>query len=162
MPTKNIGTLAAEIKQTKPFRSFGHEAILGLLRTTEVVRNFMIEEIGLEDITLPQYNVLRILRGAGSQGLPTLEIAARLVEKTPGVTRMITRLEEKGLVVRERCTDDRRVVYCKITRSGTLLLKKYDGKVNAVDVAALAMLSEGELKQLVKLLDKVRAAHSPD
>lgn len=156
MAAKNVGTLAAEIKQSKPFQSLGHEAVLGLLRTSEVVRNFMIDEIGLEDITLPQYNVLRILRGAGPSGLPTLEIGERLVERNPGVTRMITRLVNKKLVNRKRCPTDRRVVYCQITAAGLNLLKNYDAKAGAVDRMATSGLSKPEATQLIKLLDKIR------
>ena len=157
MATNNVGTLAGEIKQKKPVQSLGHEVILGLLRTSEVVRNFMVDEVGLDDITLPQYNVLRILRGAGPDGLPTLEIGARLVERTPGVTRMINRLVLKHLVFRERCSKDRRIVYCKITPAGLRLLEKYDPRVSEVNRLAVGTLSRSELTQLVKLLDKVRA-----
>lgn len=157
MPPDNVGTLAGEIKQKKPFTSLSHEAVLGLMRTHEVIRNFVIDEIGLEDITLPQYNVLRILRGAGPEGLPTLEIAARLIERTPGVTRMINRLIEKGVVERERCEHDRRIVYCRITPRGLELLKKYDRPVERSHHRALGMLTESEQEQLVRLLDKVRA-----
>ena len=157
MVAKNVGTLAGELKQTKPFRSPGHEAVLGLLRTSEIVRNFMADEMGLEDITPAQYNVLRILRGAGSSGLPTLDIGERLVERNPGVTRMITRLVSKKLVLRVRCSQDRRVVYCKITPAGLQLLKKYDVRVGNVDKLALRGLSKWETKQLIGLLDKVRA-----
>jgi DNA-binding MarR family transcriptional regulator len=157
MVAKNVGTLAGELKQSKPFQSVELEALLGLLRTSEVVRNFMSDGMGFEDITTAQYNVLRILRGAGTDGLPTLEIAERLVERNPGVTRMITRLVDKELVLRKRCSEDRRVVYCKITPAGLRLLKKYDGRVNKVDQLALQGLSKSETKQLIVLLDKVRA-----
>ncbi|MFQ5550500.1 MAG: MarR family winged helix-turn-helix transcriptional regulator [Gemmatimonadales bacterium] len=159
MANKNVGTLAGEIKQTKPFGSLAHEALLGLLRTNEMVQNFMIETVGLDGITLPQYNVLRILRGAGPNGLPTLEVADRLVERTPGVTRMIDRLIAKELVVRQRCTEDRRVVYCKLTDRGRDLLKKYDRPIERSHRSALNMLSRSETRQLVKLLDKIRAGH---
>jgi DNA-binding MarR family transcriptional regulator len=159
MVAKNVGTLASEIKQKKPFMALGHEAVLGLLRTNEIVRNSIIDEIGLEDITLPQYNVLRILRGAGSDGLPTLEIANRLVERTPGVTRMINRLIDKHLVERERSKADRRIVYCSITSVGLALLKRYDKPVQKSYEVALGMLSDSETKQLVRLLDKIRAHH---
>ena len=117
----------------------------------------MSDGMGFDDITTAQYNVLRILRGAGPDGLPTLDIAGRLVERNPGVTRMITRLVDKELVLRKRCSEDRRVVYCKITTTGLRLLKKYDGRVKKVDRLALQGLSKSEAKQLIVLLDKVRA-----
>jgi DNA-binding MarR family transcriptional regulator len=155
--TLAVGTLAGELKQTKPFQSVELEAVLGLLRTSEVVRNFMTDEMGLEGITTAQYNVLRILRGAGAGGLPTLDIRDRLVERNPGVTRMITRLLEKKLVARRRCDEDRRVVYCEITATGLQLLEKYDSRVSTVDQLSMGGLSGSEAKQLIVLLDKVRA-----
>jgi DNA-binding MarR family transcriptional regulator len=99
-----------EIKQRKPFHSLGQEAVISLLRTADVVRAHFEKQLAPYGVTLQQFNVLRILRGAGAGGLPTLEIGARMVERTPGVTRLIDRLERKDLVRRARGTEDRRVV----------------------------------------------------
>ena len=96
--------------------------MLGLLKTGDVVRRFLATVAEPHGITLQQYNVLRILRGAGREGLPTLEIAERLIEQAPGVTRLLDRLETKGLVKRERCPMDRRQITCRITRRGGSLL----------------------------------------
>ena len=111
------------------------------------------------DITGQQYNVLRILRGAEPEGLPTLTIAERMIERTPGITRMIDRLEAKGLVAREVRPHDRRCVYCRITKKGLSLLKLLDAPVEEFNRSAFRALSEAELKQLIALLVKAREAH---
>jgi len=104
-------------------------------------------------------NVLRILRGAGTGGLPTLEIAQRMVERTPGITRLIDRLERKGLVARVRSKSDRRVVFCHVTESALELLSRLDAVIDDADRAAVEALGEQELGKLVELLDRIRAWH---
>ncbi|HXH40516.1 MAG TPA: MarR family transcriptional regulator, partial [Thermoanaerobaculia bacterium] len=111
-----------ELKQTKPFPSKAQEAAVALLRTADVLRRIIGAVVEPKGITTQQYNVLRILRGAGERGLPTLEIADRMIETTPGITRLVDRLETKKFVVRERCLTDRRQVFCRITPSGLSLL----------------------------------------
>src|SRR5918912_3229590 len=113
-------------------------------------------------ITAQQYNVLRILRGAEPEGLPTLTIAERMIERTPGVTRMVDRLEAKGLVAREVRPHDRRCVFCRITRKGLKLLKLLDEPVEEANRAAFRGLSAAELELLVTLLVKARKAHEAD
>ncbi|HEX8097951.1 MAG TPA: MarR family transcriptional regulator [Pyrinomonadaceae bacterium] len=114
------------------------------------------------DITAQQYNVLRILRGAEPEGLPTLTIAERMIERTPGITRMIDRLEAKGLVAREVRPDDRRRVYCRVTKKGLNLLKLLDEPVEEFNRSAFRALSDAELIQLVALLERTREAHESD
>jgi DNA-binding MarR family transcriptional regulator len=114
------------------------------------------------DITGQQYNVLRILRGAEPDGLPTLMIAERMIERTPGITRMIDRLEAKGLVVREVRPNDRRYVHCRITEKGLNLLGLLDEPVEGFNHVAFHGLSKAELGQLVALLEKTRRAHESD
>ena len=106
MPTTQ--SVAEEIKMGRAFRSLSLEGSLGLLRTADVIRRYFDSVVEPQGLTLQQYNVLRILRGAGPDGLPTLEVADRMVERAPGITRMLDRLMAKGLVVRERSTRDRR------------------------------------------------------
>jgi DNA-binding MarR family transcriptional regulator len=120
------------------------------------VRRRFAAVIAPSGVTPQQYNVLRILRGAGDGGLPTLEIAERMVENTPGITRLIDRLEAAGLVERERSTEDRRAVICRVTKKGLGLLAGLDESVDAANDAALAMLPERSKKELVRLLDAVR------
>ena len=149
--------IADEIKQKRPFPSKGQEAMVALLRTSDVVRRVMAGVVEPHGITLQQYNVLRILRGAGDCGLPTLEIAERMVEQTPGITRLIDRLEARKLAIRERCLTDRRQVFCKITPAGLTLLKQLDKPV-AEAGRVFETLSPRDLAQLVKLLDRTRDA----
>jgi DNA-binding MarR family transcriptional regulator len=153
----NESAVAREIKQSKPFTSVGEEAVVGLMRTADVVRRHLAGVIEPEGITAQQYNVLRILRGAGGRGLPTLEIADRMIEQAPGITRMIDRLIAKQLVIRERCAEDRRVVYGAITEEGRRLLARLDDPVQQADRAALRALTAEDLRKLITLLDAVRA-----
>jgi DNA-binding MarR family transcriptional regulator len=149
--------LQREIRQTRPFRSRGHEAVVGLLRTADVVRRSIGKVVEPYDITLQQYNVLRILRGAGDEGMPTLTIAERMVEEAPGITRLMDRLEVKGLVRRQRCAHDRRQVLCWLTPEGLDLVNRIDGPMHEADDDAVAMLSPEEQEKLVRMLDAVRA-----
>ena len=146
-----------EIKQTRPFASPAQEAIVALLRTADVVNRLVDSVIERHGITGQQYNVLRILRGAGERGLPTLDIAERMIEQTPGITRLIDRLEAKKLVSRERCATDRRQVFCRITASGLSLLAALDAPVIEAADNALGVLKKTELASLIDLLDRTRA-----
>jgi DNA-binding MarR family transcriptional regulator len=152
-------TLAREIRQTKPFRSPRHEAGLGLLKTADLLREAGSRILEPFAVTDQQYNVLRILRGAGKSGLPTLEIADRMIERAPGITRLIDRLAKKGLVVRRRCETDRRQVYCLLAPAGARLLARMDGPVARLD-RRLAMLGDPEVDTLIRLLDAIRAGLS--
>ncbi len=149
-------SISEDIKQAKPFRSKSQEAYLALLRTADDSKRFATQALESAGITLQQYNVLRILRGAGPDGLPTLAVAERMLERTPGVTRLIDRMEKKGLVARRRCTEDRRRVWCSITSSGLELLTELDAPINSVDESLAAVLSEQELIELIGYLDRVR------
>ncbi len=149
-------SLQCEIRQTRPFRSKGHEATLAILRTADLIRRRMTEVIEPHGVTMQQYNVLRILRGAGDEPLPTLEIAERMIEQTPGITRLLDRLEAKSLVVRERCPHDRRLVHCRITVEGLELLERMDDAVHSADDEMVAMLAPAELDALTGMLDRVR------
>ncbi len=152
----STGTLQQEIQQKRPFRSRTQEAILGILCTADHLRHVCSKVVEARGITFQQYNVLRILRGAGPPGLPTLAIAQRMIERTPGITRLLDRLEAKGWVKRTRCSDDRRQVLCEISESGLELLHELDGPINEFDDTCLADIAASELEQLIHLLDRVR------
>ncbi|MGH7701589.1 MAG: MarR family winged helix-turn-helix transcriptional regulator, partial [Gemmatimonadales bacterium] len=129
---------------------------VGLLRTADQVRRagtLVVEPFG---ITGQQYNVLRILRGAGEAGLPTLEISGRMIEQTPGITRLIDRLETKRLVRRRPCPEDRRQVFCHITSEGLALLAALDQPVNDLDARVVRRLGREDQLRLIRLLDAVR------
>lgn len=149
--------LKEEIRQNLPFRSKGHEAYLSLLRTADQARHAVAEVIEARGVTLQQYNVLRILRGAGGEGLPTLEIADRMIERTPGITRLLDRLENKGWVTRERSPRDRRTVRCRATPSALALLEELDDPVFEANQGLFEGMTPGEVDQLIDLLAKLRA-----
>ncbi len=156
---EEMSPLQKEIRQSKPFRSRGQEVVVALIRTADLVRRVVGRVLEPYDITVQQYNVLRILRGAREQGLPTLEIGERMVEHAPGVTRLLDRLEVKGLVRRQRCPEDRRQVLCWLTPAGTELVERLDEPVDSADAEAVAMLAPEEQERLLQLLDAVRAGH---
>lgn len=148
--------LQDELRQTVPFRSRAQEAFLALLRTADLAKKRFDDLFNAHDVTLQQYNVLRILRGAGADGLPTLEIGARMIERTPGITRILDRLEAKGWVARQRCTMDRRRVWCRITPQGLDLLAHLDGPVDEVDDTLFDGTDPSELDELVRILGELR------
>lgn len=150
-------TLREEIRQTKPFESAAQEAILGLYRTTDQLQRRFSKLIEPHGISLQQYNVLRILRGAGKQGTPTLEIADRMIQQTPGITRLLDKLEGKRLVRRERCPEDRRQVLCWITKEGVDLLAKLDEPIRAKGTGAMEPLKIAEQRTLIEMLERLRA-----
>lgn len=147
-----------EIRQTVPFRSRSQEAVIAIERTADVLRRRLEHLLEPFGVTPQQYNVLRILRGARGTPLPTLEIGERMIERTPGVTRLVDRLIAKGLVRREGCREDRRVVYCLITREGLALLDAADPAVTAFDEEIGAAVPDAELRPLLSALDTIRAA----
>ena len=153
---QSSGRLQKEIRQNRPFHSKGQEAFLSLLRTGDVVKHRFHELFEAAGITFQQYNVLRILRGAGQEGLATLEIGGRMIERTPGVTRLLDRLEEKGLVRRERSPEDRRKVVCTISPSGLELLASLDAPVSEADNMVFQGMDEADLDTLIRILDRLR------
>lgn len=151
--------MAAHPKPPEIFRSREQQATLGLLRTADAMKRSLAQVIDPHGITPQQYNVLRILRGAEPDGLPTLTIGERMIEHTPGVTRLVDRLERKGLVERTPCPKDRRRVFCRITSKGLELLTELDEPVNRWDTQALSVLQPSDLDSLITLLDRVRASN---
>jgi DNA-binding MarR family transcriptional regulator len=154
-----VSKIQEEIKQRKPFHSRSQEAVVALLRTSDIVRAYFEKFLEPYGVTLQQYNVMRILRGAGPPGLPTLDVSARMVQRTPGVTRLIDRLVRKKLVERRRSESDRRVVFCMLTDSGHTVLKELDTVIDHADETALEPLAPDDLQALIDLLDRVRATH---
>jgi DNA-binding MarR family transcriptional regulator len=151
--------MATSQKPQQNFRSREQQAVVGLLRTADALKRSLAHVIEPHGITPQQYNVLRILRGAGPEGLPTLTIGERMVEQTPGVTRLIDRLERKGLVERTPCPKDRRRVFCQITPKGLGLLDELDEPVNRWDAQTVSILPASDVDSLIKLLDRVRASN---
>ena len=154
---KKPADLKEEIRQNLPFRSKGHEAYLSLLRTADMARHRFAVVIEGGGVTLQQYNVLRILRGEGKP-MPCLEVADRMIQVVPAITGLIDRLEKQELVGRERCTEDRRVVYIEITKKALALLNRMDEPVNELHKQLVGHLTRSELKELGRLLEKARTS----
>jgi DNA-binding MarR family transcriptional regulator len=148
--------LLEEIQQTRPFRSDSQEAALALLRTASVVSRRFARVVEPHGISLAQYNVLRILRGAGPAGLPTLAIRDRMIDEGSTVTRLLDKLEEAGLVSRDRSRPDRRQVLCTITPAGEAMLVALDPAMAAADDATMSVLGAAELRTLIALLGTLR------
>lgn len=151
-----LPSLAEEIKQTRPFRSDAQEATIALLRTASVVSRRFARVVEPYSLSLAQYNVLRILRGAGPEGLPTLAIRDRMIDEGSTVTRLLDKLEQAGLVTRDRSRPDRRQVLCQITPAGDALLAKLDPEVDDADKAAMSVLDRDALRTLIDLLGAIR------
>ena len=156
MPKQKPVTLAEEIKQTRPFSSVEEETYLSLVRTSAELTHSTDQFLKLFGITQSQYNVLRILRGAGAEGLGRNQIAERMVTPTPDASRLLDRLEESGWVRRKREKEDRRQVTSCITTAGLRLLNKLDAPIAAFHKGQFPGVSKADLHQLTRILSKLR------
>ena len=150
--------LQVELRQTVPFRGPAHEAVVGLARSASMLERAATCLLRPWGLSLAQFNVLRILRGARPDGLPTLAIRDRMVDPAAAVTRLVDKLVQAGLVSRERTGADRRQVVCRITEAGLARLAEVDPLVHSVEGAVAEGLSEAELTELNRMLAKVRDA----
>ncbi len=148
--------LQHELKMKRPFESSHQEAALSIVRTSDQLQIQFARLFRKYGLTPSQYNVLRILRGEGKP-LPILEIASRTIAVVPGITGLIDRLERAGFVHRLRCDNDRRVIYVALTDQGMTTLAELDEPLEDLHRELLGHLSQGELKELIQLLEKVRA-----
>lgn len=150
-----MSTIKKEIKQ-KTFESPQQEAVIALLLTADKLKS-KLAELSLEfGITPQQYNVLRILNGAGPEGLPTLEVMNRMIEKNPGITRLLKRITEKGLMKRKRPSADRRFQMCIITEDGKELLRKMEEPIRTLTRDVMMYLHEEDIEQLLDLMYRAR------
>lgn len=138
-------------------RSKAQAATVAILETADLLRRRFSEALEPEGVTLQQYNVLRILRTAKGP-LPTLDIATRLIEQTPGITRLLDRLDRKGLVRRERDPGDRRIVNCWITLAGEQLLTRLEPAIDAIDDLPFESFEPDEVEAFVEMLEAVAIA----
>lgn len=148
--------LQDELKQTKPWKCLEEEAALNLARTAAVVEHAMVQALKPFGVTPTQYNVLRILRGAGEAGLCRNEIGERLVTQVPDVTRLLDRMEEMQVIARQRSGDDRRFVTTVITPKGIELMGKLDDEVQATHRKQWGHLDATRLQAVISLLELVR------
>ena len=146
-------------RASRRFDSLEQEAFLGLWRTYDRLRALEDELFARYELTPQQYNVLRLLRGEHPDKLRTLDLAARLVSRAPDITRMLDKLERRGLIDRDRPADNRRIVRVGITASGIALLNELNEPLHDCHAQQLGHLSRKELEELIALLRAARLPH---
>lgn len=149
--------LRDELKQSKPFMSLQEEAILNVARTSAVLEHALAQALKPYDITPTQYNVLRILRGAGDAGLCRNAVGERLVRRVPDVTRLLDRMEQLGLIARVRDGEDRRYVSTRLATKGREIVERLDTEICAIHRRHVGHLAEDQLRQLIDLLTAARS-----
>lgn len=152
-----VTTLRDEIKQTKPFTSLAQEAQLSVIRTGALLMDEIEQFLKPYGITATQYNVLRILRGSEPNGLCRNELRDRMLTRMPDMTRLLDRLEEAGLVVRERQDEDRRMVRSRISSAGIELLAELDNVTQDEEKRRFGHLNDQQLRTLIDLLALARS-----
>jgi DNA-binding MarR family transcriptional regulator len=139
---------------SKPQENLPRDAAIALMRAADGTRRAMVRTLRQFDLTLPQFNVLVILRW--EEELPTLEVAARLVEETPGITRLMNTLTAKRYIRRRQCKGDRRQQLCSLTESGRRLINDVVPHIKATQARIVGGLSDGEVAQMIALLRRLR------
>ena len=151
------GKLQREIRQTTAIRLPEEEATLNIIRTADALMLALADALKPHQLSATQYNVLRILRGAGKDGASCKDIGARMVARDPDITRLMDRLEQRGLVSRDRAREDRRVVTHRLTKAGLELANELDPAIEALHRRAMGHMKPAKLRELVGLLEEVRA-----
>ena len=150
------GRLQIELQQTKPFAQVEEEAHLNIRRTADVLARLLSDLLTKYDLTDTQYNVLRILRGAGEAGLNCKDIGARLVRRDPDITRLLDRLGKRKLVTRVRSREDRRALIVRIGPGGLDLLGQLDAQIQRFHRETLQSLGCERLHTLIGILEEIR------
>jgi DNA-binding MarR family transcriptional regulator len=155
-------TIHSEIRQTRPFRSLQEQLLINLMRTSRAVEESWLQYLKrTEGLSLSQYNILRILRGARPDAVKISEVGERMIYRDPDVTRLVDRLVRQGLARRQSLAEDRRVVLVEITEEGLELLERLDEQVDRYTRAVMAGLSPQQLRTLDVLLNEIRAGMQP-
>ncbi len=152
------GKLQAEIHQTRPFERLEEEAVLNILRTAEVLQRTLAEFLKEFDLSPTQYNVLRILRGAGAAGVTCSQIGERLLTHDPDITRLLDRMEARALIARERSSTDRRAIITRISGDGLRLVDSIDAPIRAMTQLRMGKFEQNSLTGLIAELERVREA----
>jgi DNA-binding MarR family transcriptional regulator len=153
--SKRMPKIYEEIKQKKPERRAGQVAVITIFRTADVLHHTVERSLSAFGVSNEQFNVLRILRGAGEGGVPTLEISSRMLSRSPNITRLIDRLIAKKLARRSPSKGDRRVVLVSVTSQGLELLAHLDAVVDKV-FDSFPPTTKAEMKTLLDVLDRIR------
>jgi DNA-binding MarR family transcriptional regulator len=150
------GRIQIEIQQKKPIKQLEEEAYLNVVRTADLLNQRLDDVLKPHDLTETQYNVLRILRGSGDDGLSCKDIGARMVTRDPDITRLLNRLEKRQLITRDRATTDRRYLTIRITENGLSVLAALDQPIHDMHRETLNHLGGERLSALIEVLEMVR------
>src|SRR5665213_3085392 len=153
---EKMAGLKLEIVQERPFSSAEEEALLNLMRTSDVLHRAFHRKTRDWGVTSTQYNVLRILRGAQPRGLTCAAIGSRMITAEPDITRLLARLKALKLIRQHRDRSDRRVVWTQISEAGLDLLNNMDPEVEQLPTEMLGHLGEGNIAELIRLLELAR------
>ena len=148
--------MQSELKQGKPFLNPEEELFLSLARTSDMLGNMLVDFLKEHGLSTTQYNVLRILRGAGEKGLTCGEISVRLVTRDPDVTRLLDRLEHRNLITRSRDTVDRRVVSVYISRDGLHLVEILAQPIIDIHKGQFSFMTPEEMRNMLDQLTRIR------
>ena len=151
------GKLEKEIRQSKAIRLLEEEASLNIVRTADVLIAKVMDVLKPYGLSATQYNVLRILRGAGAAGATCKDVASRMLTRDPDITRLMDRLEKRGLLTRDRAKEDRRFVTTRLTGAGLEMVDELDGPVERLHRKQMKHMEAGQLRRLVGLLEEVRS-----
>ncbi|HUB30775.1 MAG TPA: MarR family transcriptional regulator [Terracidiphilus sp.] len=151
-----MANLKQEISQERPFSSTEEEAFLNLLRTADCIDRVMQRVCRTWGVTGTQYNVLRILRGAGQQGLTCSAIGDRMITAEPDITRLLGRLKTQKLIQQRRDRQDRRVVWTHISEAGLALLRRMDPHIQRAPKELFGHMSAGDVREIVRLMELAR------
>lgn len=152
-----MAKLKDELKKRDPFDSVTQEAMLSVLRTSDLLENRTARLLRCYDLTLAQYNVLRILRGENAP-LATLEVASRMIQVAPAITRLVENLRTRDLLTKTQCQRDGRIHHLAITAAGRSLLRKIDAPILRLHDELMAGVPPNQLKALTATLAEIRAA----
>ena len=151
------GKLQKEIRQTRAIRLLEEEASLNIVRTADLLMTGLMAVLKPHGLSATQYNVLRILRGAGAAGVTCKDIGKRMLTPDPDITRLMDRLENRGLLTRDRAKEDRRFVTMRLTPAGLDMVNQLDRPIEQMHRKQMKHMSTARLRQLVGLLEEVRA-----
>ena len=151
------GKLEKEIRQSKPIRLLEEEASMNIVRTADVLMAKVMDVLKPYGLSATQYNVLRILRGAGAAGATCKDVASRMLTRDPDITRLMDRLEKRGLLTRDRAREDRRFVTIRLTGDGLDMVNELDGPVERLHRKQMRHMTRDQLRSLVGLLEEVRS-----
>jgi DNA-binding MarR family transcriptional regulator len=150
------GRILEELQQTRPFLYVEEEAFLNVQRTADVLMQQLLSVLRSHGLSPTQYNVLRILRGAGPSGMTCKDVGSRMITPDPDITRLLDRLEKRNLLTRNRAREDRRFVTIQITVEGLETLNQLDGPIRQMQLDIFRNLGEDRVRQMVDMLETVR------